>query len=61
MTLEEAIRARRSVRRFTAEPAPQKTLLRLLELACWVPHGADRGVFLSGARGGDGGARPSGR
>lgn len=41
MTLEEAIRSRRSVRRFTEEPVPRETILKLLELACWVPHAAE--------------------
>jgi len=35
MTLEEAIKSRRSVRRFTEEPVPRETVLRLLDLARW--------------------------
>ncbi len=41
MTLEEAIRSRRSVRRFTDEPVLHETLLKLLDLARWVPHSAE--------------------
>lgn len=41
MTLEEAIRSRRSVRRFTDEPVPQETILELLDLARWAPYASE--------------------
>ena len=41
MTLEEAIRSRRSVRRFTGEPVPRETILKILDLACWAPHATE--------------------
>ena len=37
MELGEAIRQRRSVRRYTAEPVAREQLERILEDACWAP------------------------
>ena len=37
MELREAIRQRRSIRRYTDAPVPQELLERLLEDACWAP------------------------
>ena len=37
MELTEAIRKRRSVRRYREEPVPEEVLRELLELACWAP------------------------
>ena len=36
MTLEEVVRSRRSVRRFTDESVPKKTILKLLDMARWA-------------------------
>ncbi len=41
MTLDEAIRSRRSVRRFTDEPVPQEIILKLLDQARWAPHASE--------------------
>ena len=41
MTLEQAIRSRRSVRRFTDEPVSRETILKLLDLARWAPHASE--------------------
>lgn len=38
----EFLRARRSVRRFLADPVPQETLTRLLEAATWAPSAHNR-------------------
>ena len=46
MTLEEAIRARRSVRRFTEEPVPKQTISKILDLARWAPYAAECQRFL---------------
>ncbi|NQT51490.1 nitroreductase family protein [bacterium] len=46
MTLEQAIRSRRSVRRFTAEPVSRETIVKLLELARWAPHAAEAWRFV---------------
>jgi nitroreductase len=40
VTLEEAVRSRRSVRRFTDDRVPRESILRLLDLARWAPHAA---------------------
>jgi nitroreductase len=37
MTLEEAIRGRRSIRRFKEDPVPQDTLREILDQARWAP------------------------
>lgn len=37
ITLEETVRARRSVRGFLEKPVPQETLERIFELAQWAP------------------------
>lgn len=39
MELMDAIRGRRSVRKFTSEQIPRETLEELLEAACWAPSG----------------------
>jgi F420 biosynthesis protein FbiB-like protein len=36
------IKTRRSIRRFTAEPIPQETILHLLEAATWAPSSHNR-------------------
>jgi F420 biosynthesis protein FbiB-like protein len=36
------IKSRRSIRRYTAEPIPQETILRLLEAATWAPSAHNR-------------------
>lgn len=41
MTLEEIIKSRRSVRRFTDEPVPQETILKLLDMARWAPYASE--------------------
>ena len=46
MTLEEAIRSRRSVRRFTDEPVSRETITKLLELATWAPHAGEAWRFV---------------
>lgn len=46
MTLEQIIRSRRSVRRFTDEPVPRETVLRLLELARWAPCAGESWRFV---------------
>lgn len=37
MELTEAIRKRRSIRRYREDPVPEELLRELLELACWAP------------------------
>ena len=39
MELSEAIRGRRSVRRYTAEPVSREVITAVLEAACWAPSG----------------------
>ncbi len=39
MELMEAIKGRRSIRKFTDEPVPRETLEKLLEAATWAPSG----------------------
>jgi len=46
MTVEQAIKSRRSVRRFTDEPVSRQTIVRLLELAKWAPHAAEAWRFV---------------
>jgi F420 biosynthesis protein FbiB-like protein len=41
-TLLNLIKSRRSIRRYTERPAPQQTLLRLLEAAIWAPSAHNR-------------------
>jgi nitroreductase len=41
MTLEQAVRARRSVRGFLPKPVPQATLDSVFELARWAPSGTN--------------------
>ena len=42
MELEEAIRGRRSVRRFRSDPVPKEVLEKILELARWAPSAMNR-------------------
>ena len=42
MDLHEAIRGRRSCRRFTAEAVPREALERVVEAATWAPSGKNR-------------------
>ncbi|HOV79965.1 MAG TPA: nitroreductase [Bacillota bacterium] len=39
MELSEAIRTRRSVRKYRSEPLPERTVRELIELAVWAPSG----------------------
>lgn len=41
MTLEEIVKSRRSVRRYTDEPVPQESLMKLLDLARWAPYASE--------------------
>jgi nitroreductase len=41
VTLDEAIRSRRSVRRFTDETVTQEIILKLLDQARWAPHASE--------------------
>lgn len=42
MKLSDAIKGRRSVRRFKPEPVPQNIIADLLDLAMWAPSGMNR-------------------
>jgi nitroreductase len=42
MELTEAIRGRRSVRKFKPQPVAKETLVKLLDLAGWAPSGMNR-------------------
>lgn len=42
MELDQAIRERRSIRRFTGESVPRELLEELVELACWAPSASNR-------------------
>jgi len=42
MELAEAIKGRRSVRKFNSQPVPRATLERILDLALWAPSGMNR-------------------
>lgn len=42
MELSEAIKGRRSVRRFKSQPVPKETLAKLLDWAMWAPSGMNR-------------------
>jgi nitroreductase len=42
MELADAIKGRRSVRRFKTDPVPRETLERVMELAQWAPSGMNR-------------------
>ncbi len=42
MELTEAIRGRRSVRKFKSDPIPKETIEGILELALWAPSGMNR-------------------
>ncbi len=39
MELYEAIKGRRSIRRFKPDPVPKEVLDRILEMAIWAPSG----------------------
>jgi len=38
MTVKDAIKARRSVRRFQEKPVPREVIMELLDMARWAPH-----------------------
>jgi nitroreductase len=42
MELYEAIKDRRSIRRFKSDPVPKEVLERILEMAVWAPSGMNR-------------------
>ena len=42
MDLAEAIKGRRSVRKFKSQPVPRETLEKILDLALWAPSGMNR-------------------
>ncbi|HXZ36796.1 MAG TPA: nitroreductase family protein, partial [Thermodesulfobacteriota bacterium] len=42
MELAEAIKGRRSIRKFKAQPVPREKLEKILELAMWAPSGMNR-------------------
>lgn len=42
MDIMTAIKGRRSVRKFTADPVDKDTLMKLLEAAVWAPSGSNR-------------------
>ncbi len=46
MELAEAIRGRRSVRKYKSDPIPEKTVRELLELAAWAPSGMNTQPWL---------------
>lgn len=46
MELKEAIRTRRSVRKYTNDPIPEQTVKELLELAAWAPSGMNTQPWL---------------
>ncbi len=54
MEMSEAIRGRRSIRRFKNDPVPKETLEKVLELAQWAPSAMNmqdwRFVVLQGAK-----------
>lgn len=39
MDLYEAIKGRRSIRKFRPDPIPREVLERILEMATWAPSG----------------------
>jgi nitroreductase len=41
MDLETAVRGRRSIRRFTSDAVPERTILEILDLARWAPSWAN--------------------
>lgn len=42
MELEEAIKGRRSIRKFKSHPVPKEKIEKILELAMWAPSGMNR-------------------
>jgi nitroreductase len=42
MELAEAIKGRRSIRKFKAQPVPREKLEKILEMAMWAPSGMNR-------------------
>ncbi len=42
MELSEAIKGRRSVRKFKPQPVPKETIAKILDLALWAPSGMNR-------------------
>ena len=42
MELEEAIRGRRSIRKFRSDPVPRNVIEELLDLAMWAPSGMNQ-------------------
>jgi len=46
MELLEAIRQRRSIRKFTAKEIPEKILLKIITSGTWAPYGAERWMVI---------------
>jgi nitroreductase len=46
MELSDAIRSRRSVRKYKSDPIPEQTIKELLELAAWAPSGMNTQPWL---------------
>jgi nitroreductase len=46
MELKEAIRTRRSVRKYKSDPVPEQTIKELLEMAAWAPSGMNTQPWL---------------
>ena len=50
-SLEQLIKSRRSIRKWKADPVPEETVLKALELATWAPNGGNfqnwRFVYIS--------------
>ena len=42
MDVLEAIKGRRSIRKYKADPVPEELMRRLVEAGQWAPTGADR-------------------
>jgi len=42
MDLSEAIKGRRSIRKFKTQPVPKETIEKILDLALWAPSGMNR-------------------
>ncbi|MCJ7496096.1 MAG: nitroreductase family protein, partial [Deltaproteobacteria bacterium] len=42
MDLSEAIKGRRSIRKFKAQPVSKETIEKILDLALWAPSGTNR-------------------
>ena len=42
MDLSEAIKGRRSIRKFKTQPVPKETIEKILDLALWAPSGMNQ-------------------